>query len=243
MERDSEFSRFNRQSLTHGSAVGISVQDAFTGGSAPAGNSTNTTSRWELTNMSVLSHGPHTLKWGARMRQSFNNDLSLNNFNGTFTFFGGSGPELDANNAPIPGTAVQLTALDVYQRTLLLQRQGLTVAQIRAAGGGASLFSLNAGAPLTRVTQFDLGAFLNDDWKIRPNLTFSYGVRYEMQTNIPDSRDFSPRLGLAWGIDGKGQLRPKRYCAQAAGCSSTGSATSRLRMRSATTVSRSSRIC
>ena len=204
-----QFSRFNRQSLTHGSSVGISVQDAFTGGSAPAGNSSNTTSRWELTNMSVLNHGPHTLKWGARMRQSFNNDLSLNNFNGTFTFFGGTGPELDANNAPIPGTAVQLTALDVYQRTLLLQRQGLTVAQIRAAGGGASLFSLNAGAPLTRVTQFDLGAFLNDDWKIRPNLTFSYGVRYEMQTNIPDSRDWSPRLGLAWGIDGKGTTPAK----------------------------------
>src|SRR5262249_53630098 len=72
-----------------------------------------------------------------------------------------------------------------------------------------SLFSLNAGTPLTRVTQFDLGAFFNDDWKLRPNLTFSYGARYEVQTNIPDSRDWSPRLGLAWGIDGKGTTPAK----------------------------------
>jgi hypothetical protein len=204
-----QFSRFIRNSITQGSSVGIWVQDAFTGGSAPVGNSRNTTNRWELTNISVLNHGLHTLKWGARLRQSLNNDISLNNFNGTFTFFGGSGPELDANNQVVSGTAVQLTALDVYQRTLLLQQQGFTPLQIREAGGGASLFSLNAGTPLTRVTQFDLGAFLNDDWKVRPNLTLSYGVRYEMQTNIPDSRDWSPRLGLAWGIDGRGTTPAK----------------------------------
>jgi hypothetical protein len=204
-----QFSRFSRESITQGSSVGISVQDAFAGGSAPAGNSRNTTNRWELTNMSVLNHGRHTFKWGARARQSFNNDVSVNNFNGTFTFFGGTGPELDANNLPIAGTAVQLTALDVYQRTLLLQRQGFTADQIRSAGGGASLFSLNAGTPLTRVMQFDLGAFFNDDWKLRPNLTFSYGTRYEMQTNISDSRDWSPRLGLAWGMDGKGTTPAK----------------------------------
>jgi hypothetical protein len=204
-----QFSSFTRKSVSQGLSPSIVVQDAFTGGNATVGDSENTTNRWEATNLSVLNHGPHTLKWGARLRQSFNNDLSLNNFNGTFTFFGGSGPALDANNLPIPGTTVQLTGLDAYQRTLLLQKQGFTPAEIRAAGGGASLFSLNAGTPLTRVRQFDLGGFFNDDWKIRPSLTFSYGVRYEMQTNIPDSRDWSPRLGIAWGIDGKGTTPAK----------------------------------
>jgi hypothetical protein len=34
---------------------------------------------------------------------------------------------------------VQLTGLDVYQRTLLLQQQGFTPAQIRAAGCGESI--------------------------------------------------------------------------------------------------------
>jgi hypothetical protein len=204
-----QFFRFTRGAITSGSGPAISVQDAFTGGSATIGDSRNTTNRFELTNMSVLNHSTHTLKWGARLRQSLNNDVSDSNFNGTFTFFGGSGPQLDADNQSIAGTSVQLTGLDVYRRTLLLQQQGLTSSQIRIAGGGASLFSLVAGTPLSRITQFDLGAFFNDDWKIRPNFTFSYGVRYEMQTNIADKNDWEPRIGIAWGIDGRGTTQAK----------------------------------
>jgi hypothetical protein len=204
-----QFARFTRAAVTTGSAPAISVQDAFTGGSATIGDSRNTTNRYELTNMSVLNHGPHTLKFGARLRQSFNNDTSDNNFNGTFTFFGSSGPQLDANNQPIAGTSIPLTGLEVYQRTLLLQRQGFTPLQIQAAGGGASLFSLITGTALSRVTQLDLSGFFNDDWKIRPNFTFSYGLRYEMQTNIADKNDWGPRFGIAWGIDGKGTTPAK----------------------------------
>ncbi len=33
---------------------------------------------------------------------------------------------------------------------------------------------------------------------MRPNLTLSYGLRYEWQTNISDHGDFAPRLGFAW---------------------------------------------
>jgi hypothetical protein len=51
------------------------------------------------------------------------------------------------------------------------------------------------------VNQFDAGLFFNDDWRLRPNLTFSYGLRYETQTNIHDFTDFAPRFALAWGID------------------------------------------
>jgi hypothetical protein len=204
-----QFSRFTRHNLSQGTSPAIWVQDAFTGGSASVGNSHNTTNRWELTNISILNHGTHTFKVGARFRQSFNNDVSVSNFNGTFTFFGGTGPALDSNYQIIPGQSVQLTALDVYRRTLLLQRQGFSPTDIRNAGGGASLFSLNAGTPLTRIVQFDLGGFYNDDWKLRPNLTFSYGMRYERQTNLAHAGDWSPRLSFAWGVDGKGSTPAK----------------------------------
>jgi hypothetical protein len=76
-------------------------------------------------------------------------------------------------------------------------------------GGGASQFSLSAGAPTTSVSQFDAGLFVNDDWRARPNLTFSYGLRYETQSNIGDHKDFSPRMSFAWGIDGKGTQAAK----------------------------------
>jgi hypothetical protein len=133
-------------------------------------------------------------------------DTSVNNFNGTFTFFGGSGPEFDSNNQPITGTSIPLSGLQVFQRTLLLQKAGSSPAQIRAAGGGASLFSINAGIPLTHVPTADVGLFLNDDWKVRPNITLSYGLRYEAQNRINHVNDWSPRLGLAWGL---GKTNPK----------------------------------
>ena len=59
------------------------------------------------------------------------------------------------------------------------------------------------------MSQFDIGLFANDDWRVRPNLTFSYGVRYEAQTNIGDHGDISPRIGIAWGVDGNARKAAK----------------------------------
>lgn len=62
------------------------------------------------------------------------------------------------------------------------------------------------------------GAFLQDDWRVNPNLTLSYGIRYDLDTdgNNPDfkhplvgsrSRDtdnWQPRLGFSWDVGGDG---------------------------------------
>jgi hypothetical protein len=102
-----------------------------------------------------------------------------------------------------------ITALERYRRTLAGQLAGLSDPEIRAMGGGASQFTLSAGEPLTSVMQWDAGLFLNDDWRARPNVTLSYGLRYEAQTNLRDRSGFAPRLGLAWGLDGHSG-RPSR---------------------------------
>src|SRR4029077_12954809 len=98
-----------------------------------------------------------------------------------------------------------LTSIERYRRTLLFQQQGLSTAQIRALGGGATQFSIDAGMPALSVHQIDVGVFAGDDWRVRPNLTLSLGVRYETQANIHDWRDFAPRLAVAWapGVSGK----------------------------------------
>ncbi|HXB71649.1 MAG TPA: carboxypeptidase regulatory-like domain-containing protein [Candidatus Acidoferrales bacterium] len=67
-------------------------------------------------------------------------------------------------------------------------------------GAVPSQFSMNAGTPAARVQQTDAGLFVNDDWRVRPNLTLSYGARYEAQTNMRDRADFAPRIGIAWGL-------------------------------------------
>ncbi len=204
-----QFMRSSTLDSKAGTDPAIMVQGAFTGGGATVGNSGTTTNQLELSNNWTYTYGTHTIKWGGRGREAYLNDTSVNNFNGTFTFYGGQGPELDADNQAIAGTSVELTALEVYQRTLLFEQKGLSAAQIRALGGGASLYTISAGTPTTSVSQFDIGLFVNDDWKVRPNLTLSCGLRYEAQTNVGDFGDWSPRLGIAWGIDGGGNKQAK----------------------------------
>ena len=79
-----------------------------------------------------------------------------------------------------------------------MQKAGFTPAQIRQLGGGASQFNIDAGNPYSSIVQYDLGVFAQDDWRVRPNFTLSYGLRYEWQTNITDHGDFAPRIGFAW---------------------------------------------
>src|SRR5205814_2409668 len=64
--------------------------------------------------------------------------------------------------------------------------------------GGATQFSLTTGTDRLALRQFDIGAFAGDEWRVRPNVTLSLGLRYETQTNIHDWRDFAPRIALAW---------------------------------------------
>ncbi len=197
-----QYLRTTVSDLVSSTAPTINVLDAFTSGGAAIGNSGNTSNRLELTNTTTRTLGTHTLKFGARLREYLEDSTSLNNFNGTYSFFGGVGPQLDASNAAIAGTSQTLTALEVYRRTLLGISRGLSATQIRALGGGASQLTLTSGTPTTGINQFDLGGFINDDWRIKPSLTLSYGLRYETQTNIHDWSDFAPRISAAWAVKG-----------------------------------------
>jgi hypothetical protein len=73
-----------------------------------------------------------------------------------------------------------------------------TLAQYEA--GAPAQFSRNAGDPVTQVSQSDMGVFVGDDWRARSNLTFSFGLRYETQSNLGGRLDLAPRAALAWGL-------------------------------------------
>ncbi len=204
-----QFMHSHSQSLGDNTVPAINVAGAFSGGGAQVGNSGTDQNNLEYSNISTWTRKAHTIKWGGRLRQTYLDSTSVNNFGGTYSFLAGSGPVLDGNNQPVAGSSIQISALEVYRRTSIFQKAGMTDAQIRLLGGGASQFSLSAGTPTTPVNQFDAGIFLNDDWRARPNLTFSYGVRYETQNNIGDHKDISPRMSFAWGMDAKGAQAAK----------------------------------
>jgi hypothetical protein len=48
-------------------------------------------------------------------------------------------------------------------------------------------------------------AFVQDDWKVKPNLTINLGLRYERQTFTDSTKDFAPRIGFAYSIGNNGK--------------------------------------
>jgi hypothetical protein len=73
------------------------------------------------------------------------------------------------------------------------------------AGGQPSQYQVTVGTPAARVVLFDAGLFFQDDWRLRPNFTLSYGLRYEGQNRINDHADFGPRFSFAWAVNGGGK--------------------------------------
>jgi hypothetical protein len=193
----------------------IQVLGAFNSGGAQVGRSTDIQNSYEFQNNISASRGKHTWRFGVRLRGATDVNTSPQNFGGTFSFGGGLAPQLDAANQPVTDSTgqpvlVNIDSIESYRRTLLFQQQGLAASQIRSLGGGATQFSINAGNPSISAGQTDAAAFAGDDWKMRPNLTLSLGLRYEAQTNIHDWRDFASRIGVAWAPGaGAAGSRPK----------------------------------
>ncbi|HYK37076.1 TonB-dependent receptor [Alloacidobacterium sp.] len=68
---------------------------------------------------------------------------------------------------------------------------------------------VNNNAYTARATMFDSGLFYQDDWKISPRFTFSYGLRWEAQNYIHDINDWAPRVSFAYALDGGNGKRAK----------------------------------
>jgi hypothetical protein len=181
----------------------VNVANSFVTGGNGVGNTFDRTHHYELQNYASLTRGQHTIRFGLRVRRDSDQNNNPAGFNGVFTFLGGTAPVLDANNQIVydqngnPETQL-LTSLQQYQRNLTLQQAGFTPVEIQALGGGPSRFTIQAGISYISMTRYDAGPFVQDDWRVRPNLTLSFGLRYEVQTLVSDYRDFAPRFGFAW---------------------------------------------
>ncbi len=186
---------FNHNEQTGSNSVpSLDVSGAFGSGGSQVGESFSERKSWELNNFTAKQMGTHAIKFGGRIRHVEIDDTNEGFFGGSWTFTGGFG----------------LSSIERYQLTLRLLDQELTPAQVRAAGGGATSFRINAGNPFADVSQTDYGVFVQDDWRIKPNLTFSFGLRYETQTNAHSKFDFAPRLAVAWSPGAANSARPPK---------------------------------
>jgi len=155
-------------------------------------------------NLSYL-RGKHAFKFGGGFTHIEVNNISGNTARGRIDFLGGRTPQ-------IPNS----TALEDF-----------------FAGNPTRRFLLS-GQRYRTITSRAFQGFIQDDWRIAPKLMLNLGLRYSYQSPYrevnnfwanfdpalgmvqqgqpsvgdtlihPDRKNFSPRLGLAWDITGKG---------------------------------------
>lgn len=178
-----QMTRQSTRSLGDNSLPSINVSGSFNGGGAQVGENERSEQRFEFQDYVTIALNAHSIKTGVRLRGIRSSDSNTANFGGAYTFAG------DVNRDPVTGQPIggTITSLEQYRRVLL----GLP-------GYRPSQFTLNAGDPFVSVNQYDAGAFFQDEWRVRDNLTLSMGLRYEAQTNLSAKYNFAPRVAFAY---------------------------------------------
>jgi len=193
-------------SIAAAQAVGIDIQgdsQAFFGRD-PLAAVHRGEQRFQLSDGFSWTHGVHSLKFGVDASYIPLSVQATTEFGGQYVF---------ANTTLVPGMPA-FSGVQAY---------GLGLPQT---------FTQGLGTPNTRFIDKTLGTFLQDSWKLRPNVVFNYGVRYDVELTptfaastamaaaaqqamgtvrgLPaDQKNIAPRVGLAWDPknDGKTVVR------------------------------------
>ncbi len=187
-------------------------------------------------NFSIIT-GNHTIKMGGEWLHTLNDQVFRGFFTGRYIFDsvtgflryaspaapGGFGPStVGCSNGTFvtaPATCPVGTTPNGGPLLLYLQGAGLTGPATDAAG-------------FSKISNEDYAAFAQDSWKIRPNFTLNYGLRWESQIfpdpvvppqntaygiflndprfpsdgTLPDQKNqWQPRLGFAWDVSKEGK--------------------------------------
>jgi hypothetical protein len=136
--------------------------------------------RYEFADNFTVIRGNHTLKFGGSELLRGNHTESHTFFPGRFVF------------GSLPGGALspQLATTTINP----LQSASLGLPQVYQQGFGNPTYPYYA-RPLTAL-------YAQDSWKIVPNFTLNYGLRYELDTQFAPlttyKKDFAPRVSFAW---------------------------------------------
>ncbi len=165
-------------------------------------NSHTRAHRYEIGDNVTLVRGRHTLQFGFGELIRANNTQSQTFFGGRFEFL------------QLPGAVVSLCLQVPTDCGLSASLPGAPITTLQAWSNGAPAFyEQGFGSPAFALTRPFTTAFVQDSWRVRPNLTLNYGLRYELdsQRGVMNTygKDFGPRVSFAYspGKDQKTVIR------------------------------------
>jgi hypothetical protein len=145
----------------------IAISGGFSIGNDWEGELPQTGNSFQWADSLTKISGNHTMKFGVDFRKQQFNQFYYYNVNGEFNYYGGGPNDVGATN--------------LFPNFLL---------------GLPDTFG-EGSAQNEAVRNTGLYLYAQDSWKIRPNLTLNYGLRWELNTPLADKfqarRDFPPR--------------------------------------------------
>jgi Carboxypeptidase regulatory-like domain len=170
----------------------LSVQGIFTSGGSSLGTQQTTTTHIEVQNYSSIALAKNFIRFGGRLRTTDESMSSNQGSNGTFTYSYLLDPCTDTNPGITKPSNCQAAPApcDPSNASISSYQCGIP--------GQFSFTTINKLEVAARMT--DVGLYVEDDWKAKPNLTITYGLRLEAQNIVNSAHDFAPRVSFAYGI-------------------------------------------
>jgi hypothetical protein len=179
-----QYRRVRFDTTSFSSLPSYTIQEQVSDGGNPDQTSVDHQNDLELQNYFSGVEGRHSLNFGTRLRAYPDVNYTSGGSNGAYTF-SGTNTFQGCYQTPPGATPPPSCVPQEYTYTKI-------------------------NNPVARATLFDAALFYQDDWKVSPRFTFSYGVRWETQNFISDKNDWAPRVSLAYALDGgKGKSQPK----------------------------------
>jgi hypothetical protein len=198
-----EFQRDLSNSITPGTSPSVSVSGG--GFSVPSGSqSSSTSNHYEVQNYTSIQLIKNFVRLGGRLRSSSETNFENGGTYGSFGYTYLLDPCTDPSVTTRPSNCASSANPSCSTANMTAGSPLYSSYQCGVLNGFSYTDYYSAGeTPTISARETDLGFYAEDDWKVTPNLTWSYGVRLETQNVINSNHDLAPRTSLAYGIPRK----------------------------------------